>query len=197
VMGAVTACCVCMITAASAWLAVRRHKGGWLLDQLATVPLIFPAIVLSVAFLQLFLNSPVPVYGTLVSLIIAATVQYLPYGMRFCYAGALQIHRELEEAASSAGADHFTVFRRIVLPLMVPVVATTWLFVMLLSVRAVAMPILLAGPKSQVVAVALFDLWGNGQVTELAAVGVLWTAFMMSIGVLFYLMSKRYGLSVQ
>ena len=196
-MGAATATFVCVLTAVSAWLAVRKASGGWLLDQLTTIPLIFPAIVLSVAFLQIFLNMPFPIYGTLISLVIATTVQYLPYGMRFCSAGALQIHRELEEAASTAGANRMQIFVRIVLPLIMPAIITSWLFVLLLSVRAVAMPILLSGPNSQVVAVALYDLWTNGQITELAALGALWAAFMMAIGLLFYRASQRYGLSVQ
>lgn len=166
-----------------------------MVDQLATTPLIFPAIVLSVAFLQLFLNAPFPLYGTLTSLVIAATMQYLPYGMRFNFAGALQIHRELEEAAASAGAGKTTTFLRIVLPLLMPSIITSWLFVMLLSVRAVALPILLAGPNSQVVSVVLFDLWGNGQVTELAAFGVLWSILMIGIGVVFVIVSRRSGIS--
>ena len=196
-LGAGTATLVCLLTAGAAWLSARRAKGGWLLDQLATAPLVFPAIVLSVAFLQYFLNAPFAIYGTVLSLVIAGTVQYLPYGMRFCYAGALQIHRELEEAAASAGAGRYITFRRVVMPLLAPTIITSWLFVMLLSVRAVAMPILLSGPKSQVVAVTLFELWGNGQVTELAAFGVIWSMFMMSIGVVFYLAAKRNGVSVQ
>src|SRR5215468_1583799 len=195
-MGAASATFVCLLTAGSAWLSVRRYKGGWLLDQLATLPLIFPAIVLGVAFLQLFVNAPVALYGTLTSLVIAAVVQYLPYGMRFCYAGAMQIHRELEEAAAMSGAKRVMTYFRIVLPLIAPAVAMSWLFVMLLSVRAVAMPILLAGPQSQVVAVTLFDLWGNGQITALAAVGVCWTALMMGIGLVFYRAARRYGLTV-
>jgi iron(III) transport system permease protein len=196
VMGAATATAVCLLTAGSAWLSVRRYRGGWLLDQLATLPLIFPAIVLGVAFLQLFLNAPIAIYGTLSSLVIAAVVQYLPYGMRFCSAGAMQIHRELEEAAEMSGAKRLAIYFRIVLPLIAPSVATSWLFVLLLSVRAVAMPILLAGPNSQIVAVTLFDLWGNGQVTSLAAVGVTWTALMMCIGVVFHGLARRYGLTV-
>jgi iron(III) transport system permease protein len=195
-MGAASATFVCLLTAGSAWLSVRRYKGGWLLDQLATLPLIFPAIVLGVAFLQLFVNAPIAIYGTLSSLVIAAVVQYLPYGMRFCYAGAMQIHRELEEAAAMSGAQKLRTYFRIVLPLIAPSVAMSWLFVMLLSVRAVAMPILLAGPQSQVVAVTLFDLWGNGQITALAAVGVCWTALMMGIGIVFYRTARRYGLTV-
>ena len=74
---------------------------------------------------------------------------------------------------------------------------TSWLFVLLLSVRAVAMPVLLVGPRSQVVAVTLFDLWGNGQITSLAAVGVVWTSLMMVTGVIFYWVARRYGLSVR
>jgi iron(III) transport system permease protein len=195
-MGAATATAVCLLTAGSAWLSVRRYPGGWLLDQLATLPLIFPAIVLGLAFLQVFVNAPFALYGTLSSLVIAATVQYMPYGMRFCHAGAMLIHPELEEAAGMAGATRLATYFRVVLPLIAPAVATSWLFVMLLSVRAVAMPILLAGPRSQVVAVTLFDLWGNGQITSLAAVGACWTALMMCIGVLFYRAARRYGLTV-
>jgi iron(III) transport system permease protein len=196
IMGAATATAICLMTAVGAWYAVRRFKGGRLIDQVATIPLVFPAIVLGVAFLQMFLNSPIFLYGTLVSLVIAATVQYTPYGMRFCYAGTLQIHRELEEAAAMSGARRGTTYRRVVLPLTAPSITTAWLFIFLLSVRAVAMPILLTGPKSQVVAVTLFDLWANGQVTELAAVGVTWTGIMMAVGVAFYVVARRYGLTV-
>jgi iron(III) transport system permease protein len=197
VMGAATATLVCLLTAGGAWLAARRQPGGRILNQLATLPLVFPAIVLGVAFLQVFVSLPVAIYGTLASLVIAATVQYLPYGMRFSYAGALQIHRELEEAAGAAGASRWQIFRRVVLPLMMPAVATSWLFVLLLSVRAVGMPILLAGPGNNVVAVTIFDLWGNGQVTAVAALGLLWAALMMGIGVVFHHMSRRYGLDVK
>ena len=123
-----------------AWLAARRMKGGGVIDQLATAPLVFPAIVLGVAFLQLFVNAPIAIYGTLTSLVIASTVQYLPYGMRFSHAGALQIARELEEAGAVCGAGGLQSFRRIVLPLMAPAVTTAWLFVLLLSVRSIGLP---------------------------------------------------------
>ena len=69
-----TATVVVPFTALCAWLAVRRHPGAWLLDQLARLPLVFPAIVMSVAFLYVFVNLPIPLYGTLLSVIIASTV---------------------------------------------------------------------------------------------------------------------------
>ncbi|HEY4135026.1 MAG TPA: iron ABC transporter permease [Alphaproteobacteria bacterium] len=197
IMGAATASLVCPLTALCAWLAARRYRGAWILDQLATMPLIFPAIVMGVAFLYVFLHMPFGLYGSLLSVILASMVRYLPYGMRSSYAGVLQLHRELEEASAISGARQATTFIRIVLPLIAPSLITCWLFVFLLSVKAVAAQILLVGPKSQIIAVTLFDLWQNGQVTELAATGVTWMSLMTVVSTIFYVIARRYGLSVR
>ena len=196
ILGTATATAVVPFTALCAWLAVRRYKGGWFLDQMATMPLIFPAIVMGVAFLQVFLNMPFALYGTLLSVVIASVVRELPYGMRYSYAGLLQIHTELEEASAVSGAGEVGTFLRIVIPLVAPAMITCWLFLFLIAVRAVSMPILLVGPNSQIVAVTLFDLWENGQVTELAAMGMAWMALMTVVSCLFYIIVRRYRLSL-
>ena len=161
------------------------------------MPLIFPSIVMGAAFLQVFLESPIPLYGTLASIIIASSVRYLPYGMRYSYAGVLQVHNELEEAAALAGASRPKAFLRIVAPLVAPALMTCWIFIFLVSTKAVSIPILLSGPDSQVIAVTMFDLWENGQTVELAAVGVTWAAFMTVLSTLFYILAKRYGLKFE
>ena len=180
-----------LITVVAAWLSARRQRGAWLLDQLATLPLVFPGIVLGVAVMQLFLNSPIPFYGTIWIIMWAFVIRYLPYGMRYSYAGMLQIHRELEEAAGVAGATPFEALRRIVIPLLAPSIAAGWLFIFLLGARVLSLPILLAGPNSQTMAVAMYDLWTNGQGTELAALGLLWTLFMTAIASLYYVFTRR------
>lgn len=192
VLGIATATTVSVLTAVFAWLAVRRYPGAWLLDQLATAPLIFPSIVLGVALLQVFLGLPFALYGTMLSLVIASMLRYLPYGMRYSYAGVLQIHTDLEEAAAIAGASRVTTFRRIVVPLLLPALITCWLYVFLSSTKAVSLLILLAGPDSRVVAVTIFDLWADGSLPKLAALGVAWTAFMTVISAVLYLFDRRY-----
>ena len=196
-IGAGSATAVTVFSALCGWLVVRRYRGAWMLDQLATMPLVFPAIVLGVAFLQIFLNTPFGLYGTLTSIVIACTVQYMPYGIRYSYAGALQIHHELEEASDISGAAEITTFRKIVVPLLLPALVTAWLLIFLLSVRGVSLPILLVGPNTQVVAVTLFDLYSNGQITELAAMGISWMLLMTGVSLIFYVASRRYGLSVR
>ena len=66
----------------------------------------------------------------------------------------------------------------------------------LLAVRAVSLMLLLAGPDSQVVAVALFDFWNNGQIGELAALGCVWTAIMTVFSTAFLVVARRYQLPI-
>jgi iron(III) transport system permease protein len=194
ILAIATASLIAGFTTLAAWLAVRRYPGAWVLDQLASAPLVFPAIVLAVAFLQFVLNVPLALYGTLLSIIIASTVQFMPFGMRYSYAGVLQVHRELEDASALSGARALVTFVRIVVPLVAPAVVTCWLFVFLIASKAVSVPILLSGPQSQVVAVTMFDMWQNGVAPELAALGIIWTAIMTCVSTLFFTVSRRYGL---
>jgi iron(III) transport system permease protein len=179
------------ITLIVGWLAARRRAGAWLLDQLATVPLVFPGIVLGVAVMQIFLRLPIPIYGTIWIIMWAFVIRYLPYGMRYSYAGMLQVHRELEEAAGVSGASQFEALRRVVVPLLTPALAAGWLFIFLLGARVLSLPILLAGPDSQTIAVAMYDLWTNGQGPELAALGLLWTVLMTAIAAAFHVFARR------
>jgi iron(III) transport system permease protein len=81
--------------------------------------------------------------------------------------------------------------RRIILPLLAPTLVAGWLFIFLLGARVLSLAILLAGPDSQVMAVAMYDLLNNGQGTELAALGLIWTAFMTVIATFFHLYAKH------
>ncbi len=189
----VSASCVMLITAVSAWLAVRKAPGSRVLDNLGTAPLVFPGIVLGVGVMQFFLAVPIGVYGTIWIIVWALVINYLPYGMRYSYAGMIQLHRELEEAAAASGATPMVGFRRIVFPLLAPSLIAGWLFIFLLATRVLSLPVLLSGPSSQTMAVAMFDLWGNGQGPELAALGLLWSLAMTCIAIVFYLTAKRGG----
>jgi iron(III) transport system permease protein len=186
-----TATLAVALTFFAAWLSVRRLPGGWLADRLTSIPLIFPGLILGIAVMQVSLHLPLPLYGTLGILVWAFVVAYLPYGMRYGASGMLQIHRELEEAAAVCGAGPLTRLRRIVAPLLAPALAAGWLFIFLMAARVLSLAVLLAGPRSQTMAVAMFDLWSNGQGNELAALGLIWSLSMAAIAVLFYALARR------
>ena len=194
-MSAGCATLVMAVTVPSGWLAVRRRQGAFLLDQLATVPLVFPGIVLGVAMIQIFLAAPFPIYGTIWAFVIAFAIRYLPYGIRYASSGTLQVHPELEEAAGVAGGSLLLTFRRIVVPLTRPAIMSGWLFIFLVAARDVSLAVMLASPSAEPVAVAMFDLWGNGQGTELAAFGLVWTAMMTVVAGGLYAVARQVGAS--
>lgn len=196
IIAVVTATCVMFVTAIAAWLTVRRVPGARWLDQLGTIPLIFPGIVLGVGVMQLFLTVSVGVYGTIWIIVWAFVINYLPYGTRYSFAGMLQVHRELEEVAAISGATPLMGFRRIVMPLLAPSLIAGWLFIFLLSTRVLALPVLLSGPSSQTMAVAMFDLWSNGQGPELAALGLVWSLAMTAVALIFYAVARRSGVGM-
>ncbi|HEX3864945.1 MAG TPA: iron ABC transporter permease [Stellaceae bacterium] len=187
--GAATA--IMLIAMLAGWIAARRGPGGRILDQLAMLSLVFPGICLGVAVMEVYLRVPLPIYGTLWIIAIAYVIRYMPYGMRYVYSGVLQLHRELEEAAGVSGASALTTLKRVVAPLLTPALAAGWLFIFLIANKELAIAVLLASPGSQVIAVAIFDAWTNGQGGELAAFGLIWTALMTVIAFVFFMQMRR------
>jgi iron(III) transport system permease protein len=175
------------------WLVARRRSCHTVLDQLVTLPMLLPGIVLSVAMMDVALRSPVPLYSTLSIIVIAFVVHYLPYGMRYTFSGVLQIHKELEESAGVSGASPLLVLRKVVMPLLWPSILAGWLFIFLNASRDLSTPIILAGPDTKTIAVAIFDQATNGDFGEVAALGLAWSFLMSSVAVAFYVFMRRRG----
>jgi iron(III) transport system permease protein len=182
---------VMALTALAGWIAGRNGPGGRVLDQLATLSLVFPSICLGVAVMEVYLRVPLPIYGSLWIIWFAYLIRYMPYGMRYVYSGVLQLHKELEEAAGISGAGALTTLRRIVAPLLSPALIAGWLFIFLIANKELAIAVLLASPTSKVIAVAIFDQWVNGQGGELAAFGLVWTVLMTLIAILFFAQTRK------
>ncbi|TWF47429.1 iron(III) transport system permease protein [Neorhizobium alkalisoli] len=187
----IAATAVIAITALAAWFSVRRWPGASLLDQLASLPIVLPGIVLGVAMIQIALRTPFGLYGSLSLIGIAFVVRYMPYGMRYAQPGVMQIHRELEEAAGISGATQPAIFRRVVLPLLSPALIAGWLFIFLLAAKELSIAVLLAGANSKTIAVAMFDQWTNGQAGEVAALGIIWTVIMSCLAALMTRLTRK------
>jgi iron(III) transport system permease protein len=197
-LGLGSATAVMVLTTLASWILVRtKLRGRWLLDLLTTLPLLFPGIVMGLAIMRFYLLVPIPIYGTLWILLVAFVTRYIPYGIRYTHSGLLQLHRELEEAAYTSGSSWLDTMRRVTLPLLTPSFLGGWVFIFLLSAKELSMSILLVSPQTPVVSVAIYELWENGQVGELAAFGVIWTTILVSVAVAYYIFARRYGVQQQ
>lgn len=95
-----------------------------------------------------------------------------------------------------SGAPWGTVFLKIVIPLMMPSLFAGWIYVFLHSIRELSVAVLLSRPGSQVISVAIFDMWQNGQITEIGAFSVSLAFLLVALAAFFHKFSRRYGLQI-
>jgi iron(III) transport system permease protein len=187
---------IMLISAVIAWIVIRtKIRGRWLLDNLASLPLVFPGLVLGLAIMVCYLTLDIGIYGTLWIMFIAYVTRFLPYGMRYNSASMLQIHKELEESAAMSGASWGMTFRRVVLPLLKPGLLAGWIYVMIVSIRELSSSILLYSPGTEVVSIMIWELWQNGQYVELSALGVMLIVALFCLVVLAQLIGRRFGIA--
>ena len=187
---------IMLVTSVICWIVVKtRLPGRWLLDNLASMPLVFPGLVLGLAIMIFYLNVNIGIYGTLWIMLIAYVTRFLPYGMRYNSASMLQIHKELEESATMSGASWTTAFWRVVLPLLKPGLLAGWIYIVIVSVRELSSSILLYSPGSEVVSIIIWELWQNGQYVELSALGVMFILALLVLVWIAQLVAKRFGIA--
>lgn len=192
----VSATVIMLASSALCFVVVRtRLPGRWLIDNLASLPLVYPGLVLGLAIMVCYLMLPIGVYGTLWIMLIAYVTRFLPYGMRYNTASLLQVHKELEESAAMSGASLVAVFRRIVLPLLKPGLIAGWIYIVIVSIRELASSILLYSPGTEVVSVAIWEMWQNGQYVELSALGVMMILVLLAFVALAQFISRRFGIA--
>ena len=194
IMVTVTATATVLLSFLVSIVVVRsKFWGRKLLDQLAFVPHAIPGIVMGIAFFWLFLKLDfLPIYGTVWAISIGFTISFLSYGTRAMNAALLQIHKELEEAAYVSGASPWRAMRRVIVPLLMPTFAGIWIWVVLHAVRVAGMPLILyEGPNNQVLSILIWNMWDDGYVPAVAAIGTLLMAALVLLTVVIRLLSFR------
>jgi iron(III) transport system permease protein len=198
-LGVGAALLVMAVTLVVAWTIVRRRNAlSRGLDFVATLPLVIPGVVLSLAVLRTYINFPIAIYGTAWIILLAFVIHYLPYGLRYNHAGMVSLHRELEEAAEVGGAGRISVFLRVVVPLMRPALVAGGLFVFLASVRQLSVVIFLVGPRVNVVSSSVFGMWNIGSFTDAATASMVVVIVVLVIAAVVYRLSglgKQGGLA--
>ena len=189
-----TATVIMLVTSVICWIVVKtKLPGRWLLDNVASLPMVFPGLVLGLAIMIFYLNVDIGVYGTMWIMFIAYVTRFMPYGLRYNTTSMLQIHKELEESAAMSGASWFTTFRRIVLPLLKPGLVAGFIYVMIVSIRELSSSILLYSPGTEVMSIVIWELWENGQYVELSALGVLFILALFVLVMIAQWLGKKFG----
>jgi sulfate transport system permease protein len=111
-----------------AWVLVRdSFPGQRVVEVLIDIPFALPTIIAGLVMLTLYgPTSPVGInlLGTQRGVFLALLFVTLPFVVRTVQPVLIALDRDVEDAARSLGAGNVTTFRRIVLPALLPAVAS-------------------------------------------------------------------------
>jgi iron(III) transport system permease protein len=156
------------------WIDLRTTlRGRTLLDYASLIPLGLPGVVVAVALIQFWLRVPVPIYGTLLIILLAYTGRYVPLAVRSAGAALRQIDPSLEETARVTGAGWLRTFGTVTLPLARPGLFAGWLLVFVPALQELSASILLFSSGSITLAVAVYNLYETGALEPVAALAVV------------------------
>jgi len=159
----VAATCISLLLGVPASLALVRwrFRGREAISTLLLMPMIVPGIVggaaLYVAFLEFEERTDLPVAGSLGGLLIAHGLIALPWTIRLVTASLVGADRAIEEAALNLGANPWTTFRRITLPMMRPAMVAAGLFSFVVSFIDLEKSLFLVGPGRTTLQIAIVN----------------------------------------
>jgi sulfate transport system permease protein len=163
-----------------AWVLVRdRFRGQGFVNVLIDLPFALPTIVAGLTLLALYgPQGPlgVDVAFTRTAIVLALLFVTLPFVIRTVQPVLIELDREMEEAAASLGARPVSVFRRIVLPNLLPAVLSGVALAFARAVGEFGAVVLISGNlpfQTEVASVYIFGRIESGDPASAAAVSVV------------------------
>jgi sulfate transport system permease protein len=178
----------CVVGTAVAWVLVRdQFPGKAVVDAVVDLPLALPTIVAGVVLLSLYgPDSPVglDIAFTRTAIIAALAFVTLPFSVRAVQPVIAELDRDAEQAAASLGAGPLTIFRRIILPGLLPALLTGAGLSFARALGEYGSVVLLSGNlpfHTELASVRIFGLVESGTFQEAAAVSVVLLAGSLAV----------------
>lgn len=167
--------------------ALVRHffRGKNLITSLVVLRLCLPSVVIGVALL-LFIRVVLDVELSKFTIILGHLLLAIPYTILILMARLIGFDRSLEEAACDLGANEFTAFRKITLPIIMPGIFTALIVGFIISLEDVVVAHFLSGFETTI-PVLVFSLmrraYGVPLVTAMSAfmVAIVMAGLIVSV----------------
>jgi iron(III) transport system permease protein len=158
-----------------AYIIVRTNlRGRRILEFLSTLPYSIPGTVLAIGMILAFSGKfGINLYNTIWILLVAYTARYMAFAVKSVGASLEQVHMSLEEAARVSGAGWGKTFKDIVVPLVKPGLIAAWFLAFMPMLRELTTSVLLYGPETRTIGVAVYELQDGGYYDTAAALATL------------------------
>lgn len=164
---------VATIIGTLAAVAMQRYqfKGKAALSSMVFVSMLTPEIVMAISLLIVFMALGIQL--GFVSLVIAHITFCLPFVIVAVYSRLKGFDMKMLEAARDLGASESNVFFKIILPLILPAVASGWLLSFTLSLDDVIVSAFVTGPGYEILPLKVYSMVRVGVSPEVNAISTV------------------------
>jgi len=184
-----------IIGSIAAYINVKTDlRGRQLLDVLATLPYAIPGTVVALSMILAWSGAyRINLYNTFWIILVAYIARYMFFAFRNVSSSLSQIHPSLEEVAMVSGADWLRNFRDIIVPLIKPGLIASWFLIFMPTLRELTISILLWGPRTPTIGVAVFEMQDAGYYQNSAALASI---ILLVVLIGNYLLRKVMGVKI-
>ena len=113
------------------------------------------------------------------TLLLAHTALCVPFVAVTVYSRVTALDADIFEAARDLGATDFTIFRKIIIPLLFPAIASGWLLSFTLSLDDVIISYFVSGPNFNILPLKIYSMVRLGVKPEVNALCTLMLLFTL------------------
>lgn len=171
-----------LITAVPIAYHLSRHQSGHtLLNFTILLPMAIPGPLLALVLLT---TNQLPVLhylsATSILCLIGLSIHFFPFAVKLLEAELSRIDIGFEEIARLSNGSRLYKFRYILLPLLLPGLAISFLFTFILTLGDLSIPLLLVPPGRETIPVKIYNLMHYGADEMVAALSLFLVVIMMA-----------------
>jgi spermidine/putrescine transport system permease protein len=180
---------VILATSLAIGLLTLWRRGRTFAWALIGAPLIIPEIVFAIGTLALFVQVKVPLGVNAITL--AHIAFCIPFALLPIRARLRGVDVSVYEAAADLGANEWTIFRRITMPLLMPGIVAGALLAFIISLDDFIVSYFLAGPGGTTLPVYIFSMIRNSITPGINALSTMLLAVSILIVTVSYLLTRK------
>ncbi len=179
----------------------RKFRARGFIEFVSMLAMAVPGTVLGIGYIRGFVNGVFGtgflqgIYGSAAILIIVFVVRSLPTGTRSGISALRQIDKSIEESAYDMGADSFTVFMTVTLPLIKDSFLSGLVTAFVRSITAISAIILLVTPQFLLITVQINEFAEKGSYGIACAFATILIGITYGSVLLMNLVTKYFGTS--
>ncbi|MFC3076188.1 ABC transporter permease [Shinella pollutisoli] len=188
VLAALSAALAVVIALPLAWFLWRR-EARWanIFQLLGIAPFTLPPVITALGLLTFWATTGF--YGQPATAVVSHAIFFVTLPLVTLSLGFSAIDRSLVEAAATMGADDRTVFRTVVLPLILPYLVSGYAFAFVLSLNEYIVAYMTVGFTMETLPIKIFNALRYGYTPTMASVTILFVA----IAAIVFSLVARFG----